>query len=181
LTVACSTNPTTKISDQLTSPYITNLDNQKADDISLKNNLQDKLDDAIPNNAIKVVTDHFNVLLVGQVATQTDKDQASVICKQFPGIKKVFNYLTVTMKPSLHVNSSITKDAVARLDHQNDIRGKMLTVVTVEDVVYIMGTNIGNLTALGAAINGIYTIDGVKKVVNLEQPGDVDYTSTTEN
>lgn len=176
LTLAgCSTNPTTKISDQLTSPYLTNLDNQRTDDKMLRNKLQDQLDDEIKNSAIKVVVDHDNVLLVGQVASQSDSSQATVLCKQSPSINKVFNYLTVAAKPSLSINSSINNDAQGRLDTQIDIQGKRLTVITVDHVVYIMGTNIGNLTSLDYAIKGINNIEGVNKVVNLVQKGNFDY------
>lgn len=176
LTLAgCSTNPTTKISDQLTSPYLTNLDNQRTDDKMLRNKLQDQLDDEIKNSAIKVVVDHDNVLLVGQVASQSDSSQATVLSKQSSSVNKVFNYLTVAAKPSLSINSSINSDAQDRLDTQIDIQGKRLTVITVDHVVYIMGTNIGNLTSLDYAIKGINNIEGVNKVVNLVQKGNFDY------
>ena len=173
----CSTIASVKVSDQLTSPYITNADNQHADDQTLRNRLQDNLDDAISSNAIRVVVDNNNVLLVGQVSSQSDKDQATVECKKHPAVTKVFNYLTIAAKPSLNINSSITKESVARLARQNDIRGKYVNIITVDHIVYVMGTNVGNLTALQTAIDGIYSIDGVKKVVNLEQPGNFDYTS----
>ncbi len=176
LTLAgCSTNPTTKISDQLTSPYLTNLDNQRTDDKMLRNKLQDQLDDEIKNSAIKVVVDHDNVLLVGQVASQSDSNQATVLCKQSSSVNKVFNYLTVAAKPSLNINSSVNNDAQDRLDTQIDIQGKRLTVITVDHVVYIMGTNIGNLTSLDYAIKGINNIEGVNQVVNLVQKGNFDY------
>ena len=176
LTLAgCSTNPTTKISDQLTSPYLTNLDNQRTDDKMLRNKLQDQLDDEIKNSAIKVVVDHDNVLLVGQVASQSDSNQATVLCKQSSSVNKVFNYLTVAAKPSLNINSSVNNDAQDQLDTQIDIQGKRLTVITVDHVVYIMGTNIGNLTSLDYAIKGINNIEGVNQVVNLVQKGNFDY------
>lgn len=176
LTLAgCSTNPTTKISDQLTSPYLTNLDNQRTDDKMLRNKLQDQLDDEIKNSAIKVMVDHDDVLLVGQVASQGDSNQATVLCKQLSSVDKVFNYLTVAAKPSLNINSSINNDVKDRLDTQIDIQGKQLTVITVDHVVYIMGTNIGNLGALDYAIKGINNIEGVNKVVNLVQKGNFDY------
>lgn len=171
----CSTNPTTKISDQLTSPYLTNLDNQRTDDKMLRNKLQDQLDDELQGSAIKVVVDHDNVLLVGQVATQNDSNQATVLCKRSPSVAKVFNYLTVTPKPSLNINSSVNTDAKDRLDTQIDIQGRLLTTITVDHVVYIMGTNIGNLGSLDYAIKGIYSIEGVNKVVNLVQKGNFDY------
>jgi hypothetical protein len=60
---------------------------------------------------------------------------------------------------------------------QNDIIAKNLKIITVDNIVYIMGSNVGNLTSLDLAVNGIYSIHDVKKVVNLEQKGHLDYVS----
>jgi osmotically-inducible protein OsmY len=117
------------------------------------------------------------VLLVGQVASNTDKATAETICKKWPSTQKIFNYLTVNAQPSLNMNSSITSDAKKRISMQYDIEPTAITVTTVDNVVYIMGTNIGNLSALDEAIKGIYSISNVNKVVNLEQKGSADYVT----
>ena len=105
------------------------------------------------------------------MATAAAKTQAANICENSPSAREVFNYLTVNPYPALNTNSSITSDAKNRLDKQNDLNSDLIKVVTVDDVVYIMGSNVGNLNSLKKAINGIYSIDNVQKVVNLEQVG----------
>lgn len=174
---ACSTNATTHVASNLTSPFLTDQDNQISDDTALEGRLKDDLDRQIPGNKIKVVVTNSDVLLVGQVATAAAKTQASSICENSPSAEEVFNYLTVNINPSLNTNSSITNDAKNRLDKQNDLSTSLMKVVTVDDIVYIMGTNVGNLNSLRKAINGIYSIDNVQKVVNLEQVGPRDYAA----
>ncbi len=176
---ACSTNATTRVASNLTSPFLTDQDNQRSDDTALEGRLKDDLDRQIPGNKIKVVVTNNDVLLVGQVATAAAKKQAANICENSPSVQEIFNYLTVNVNPSLNTNSSITKDATDRLDKQNDLNASLMKVITVDDVVYIMGTNVGNLDALKKAINGIYSIDNVQKVVNLEQVGPRDYAADT--
>lgn len=174
---ACSTTATTHVASNLTSPFLTDQDNQRSDDTALENRLKDDLDRQIPGNKIKVVVTNDDVLLVGQVATAAAKTQAANICENSPSAREVFNYLTVNPYPALNTNSSITNDAKNRLDKQNDLNSDLIKVVTVDDVVYIMGSNVGNLNSLKKAINGIYSIDNVQKVVNLEQVGPRDYAA----
>lgn len=172
----CSTEASYKVSSELSAPYVTDAEHQKKDDDLLANTLQDKLDDALPDARLKVLVNNSNVLLVGQVHNLNEKNLAANICDKLPSVKQVFNYLTVTVKPSLNVNSSISKKVVKRLSEQNDINDKALSIITVDDIVYIMGTNIGNLKAMNKAIrDGVYSLPDVKDVVNLEQPGDQDY------
>lgn len=177
LVTGCSTEAPFKVNASLTAPYITDSENQKDDGQALSERLDDVLDAQIPTNKIKVVVDHYNVLLVGQVASNTDKATAETICKKWPSTQKIFNYLTVNAQPSLNMNSSITSEATKRISMQYDIEPTAITVTTVDNVVYIMGTNIGNLSALDEAIKGIYSISNVNKVVNLEQKGSADYVT----
>lgn len=173
--VGCSTEASFKVNQQLTAPYVTDADNQNNDDKALEKRLNSILSDQLPQSKIKVVVDRFNVLLVGQVLSNGDKLQAETICKKWPGTKQVFNYLDVSDKPTLDTSSSISSDAMARIKSQYDVNSDNLKVITVDNIVYIMGTNVGNLTALDTAIQGIYTIPKVRKVVNLEQKGNSDY------
>lgn len=177
LLTACSTEASFKVNADLTAPYITDVENQRNDDLALASRLQDLLKSQIPTSKLRVLVDHYNVLLVGQVASNTDKATAESICKKWPSTQKIFNYLTVAAQPSLNISSSITNEAVRRVDMQYDIDTKALTIITVDNVVYLMGTNVGNLTALSDIIKGIYSIDDVNKVVNLEQRGPSDYVT----
>ncbi len=173
----CSTEASFKVNADLTAPYITDVENQRSDDLALASRLEEVLRSQIPTSKLKVVADHYNVLLVGQVASNTDKATAESICKKWPSTQKIFNYLTVAAQPSLNTNSSISKEAMRRVDMQYDVDSNAIIITTVDNVVYLMGTNVGNLTALNDIIKGIYSIDDVNKVVNLEQKGPSDYVT----
>lgn len=177
LSTGCSTEASFKVNADLTAPYITNVENQRDDDLALASRLDDILGSQIPTSKIFVIVNNYNVLLVGQVASNADKATAESICKKWPTTNLVFNYLTVAAKPSLNTSSSITREAMKRVDMQYDIDSKAVIMTTVDNVVYLMGTNVGNLTALNEVIKGIYSIDNVNKVVNLEQRGPSDYVT----
>lgn len=177
LSTGCSTEASFKVNAALTAPYITNVENQRDDDLALASRLDDILGSQIPTSKIFVIVNNYNVLLVGQVASNTDKATAESICKKWPTTNLVFNYLTVSAKPELNTSSSITHEAMKRVDMQYDIDSKAIIMTTVDNVVYMMGTNVGNLTALNEVIKGIYSIDNVNKVVNLEQKGPADYVT----
>ncbi|MEN9946553.1 MAG: hypothetical protein RLZZ293_939 [Pseudomonadota bacterium] len=175
--VACSTQDATRVSDNLTAPYLTDSDNQRNDDIALENRLERELNKLNSHNKIKLVVTNSNVLLVGQVVTEEQKSSIQHLIEEMPNVKQIFNYLTVTINPKLNENNSINKQAIHRVNMQNDIIAKNLKIITVDNIVYIMGSNVGNLTSLDLAVNGIYSIHDVKKVVNLEQKGHLDYVS----
>ncbi len=174
----CSTEASVKVSDQLTAPYITDTDHQREDDTALEDKIKQLLADQVPGNKVKAMVLNYDVLLVGQVATNADKDKVANIVKGLPSPKKVFNYINVASKPVLNTSSTITTEAMTRLETQNNINGNSMKAITVDNIVYLMGTNIGDLSALNTAIEGIYSIPGVKKIVNLVQPGDRDYYSS---
>ena len=74
LATGCSTEASFKVDSALTAPYITDSENQRDDAQALSERLDDVLDAQIPTNKIKVVVDHYNVLLVGQVASNHAKN-----------------------------------------------------------------------------------------------------------
>lgn len=173
--IGCSTEAPYKVNKQLTAPYITDAQNQQDDDKALAKRLNSVLSDQLVNSKIKVVVNHSNVLLVGQVASNGDKLNAESICNKWPGTKQVFDYMTIADQPNLDSSSSISSAAMDRIKMQFDINTDSINVATVDDVVYIMGTDVGNLTALDTAIKAIYSIPKVRKVVNLVQKGSLDY------
>lgn len=176
---SCSTQAAYKVSSELTAPYYTDADNQAKDDKDLQNKLKSLYKTQIPGNAIDITAYSGEVLLVGQVPSSSDKTRAAAIAKQIPYVKSVDNYLTINAnKPVLNSNSSLASRALARIKSQSDIDAQYVRVNAVDGVVYIMGSNLGNLTALNKAINGIYAMEGVTQVVNLVKPGDKDYTES---
>lgn len=179
LMYGCSTEASVKVSNQLTSPYITDTDHQRQDDTALEQKIERLFTKHLIGDEIQPVVLNYDVLLVGQVSSNADRSKAVRMVKNLPSPKHVFNYIKVAAKPKLNTNSKINEQAVDRLETQNNINGKAMKVITVDNVVYLMGTNLGDLTALNTAINGIYSIPGVRKVINLVQPGDQDYYSKT--
>lgn len=174
---ACSTEASFKASQQLTSPYITKAQAQRDNDSDLADRLNKILSDQVPTNRLKVVVNNNDVLLVGQVQSQNDSLQAESICKKWPGTDKVFNYLTVNDNPGLHTSYFMASDAKSKASAFYDVNVENMDFVAVDNVIYVLGTNIGNLTSLNTAIERMYNIPNVTKVVNLEQDGADDYTA----
>jgi osmotically-inducible protein OsmY len=172
---ACSTQDTTKVANNLTAPYLTATDNQQYDDENLRHKLEVKLKDQIDQGEIYVMVTNNDVLLVGQVKTKDEIELATAIAKSIPSTNKVFNYLTISANPKLNLDFSTAKLISKRLKKQIDIQGNAIKVLAGDNVVYLMGTNIGNLNATAAAIKGLHSLDGVDKVVNLIQKGPEDY------
>ena len=174
----CASNATdaaSKADKIIDAPYASDADNQRTDDQALKHKLQDTLDAQLKGSDIRVCVNGSNVLLLGQTLSADTKNQAETLAKSLPNVKKVFNYLTINMQPSLNTSSSISSQALDRIGMQKGIYSQSLQITTVDGVVYIMGSNVGNLTALETAIQGVYSIERVNKVVNLVQKGDQDY------
>ena len=171
----CATSAPAKVSQLLDAPYATDSENQKSDDLALKHKLQDMLDAQLVGNDIRVVVTFSNVLLVGQVVSDKIKDQASAIAKTLPNVKKVLNYLSINSMPSFNSSSSISNLATERIGLQQDVYAANLTLITVDGVIYIMGSNIGSLSALNIAAQSLYSLEKVTKVVNLIQKSTQDY------
>src|SRR6185437_3103273 len=158
-------------------PFTSNAETQAIDNKTFSKKLQKMVDKKFPDADLKIVSDHFNVLIAGQVESQKTKDAVVAVIKKQKYIRDVYDYTTITDKPSYNGSSSTESDAIDRLNEEQDIDSTNMKVVYVDSVIYLMGSNIGDLTHLNRAIRGIYTIGGVKKVVNLVKPGKYDYYS----
>jgi hypothetical protein len=135
------------------------------------------IDDKFPNVDVRVVSNHFNVLIVGQVDSRTTQVALEKFVKRQLEVRKVFDYTTISAKPDLKYSSSLTSDAQDRIATEYNIAPDKVTVIAVDGVVYVMGANIGDLTSLKEALNGVAAMKKVRKVVNLVQPGKEDYYS----
>ena len=109
LAVGCATQASVRVSNELTSPFLTDADHQKADDEALQERIQRLLKVQLAKNSktINVLVDNSNVLLSGQVASLSLKNQAESLCANLHAVNKVFNYLTVNAKPVLNTNSQL--------------------------------------------------------------------------
>jgi osmotically-inducible protein OsmY len=153
-----------------------NIDDNKV----LSQKIQNILDDKYSKSADTVVlADHFNVLVAGEVDSETTKDKIAETIKAIPSVKEYNDYLTVNaVKPKLYKNKIATKNAQLRVNNQADISLEHLQVVVVADSAYIMGDiKPEQIKDLNSAIDGIYAVEGVNNVVNLTNVTPYDNTA----
>ncbi|MCC2625368.1 MAG: hypothetical protein K0R14_1241 [Burkholderiales bacterium] len=162
---------------QVPEPFPTNTENQEMDNKLYSKKIQKMVDKKFPKADLKIVADHFNVLVAGQVESQKTKDDVVALVRSLKDIRDVYDYTTITANPSYNGSSSIESDVKDRLSQEPNIADAKISVTYVDSVVYLMGTNVGDMTHLARAIKGIYAMEGVKKVVNLIKPGKSDYYS----
>jgi osmotically-inducible protein OsmY len=158
-------------------PFTSNAETQEIDNSLYAKKLQKLVDKEFPKADLKIASDHFNILIVGQVDSQGTKEAVVELIKKQQAVREVFDYTTITENPSYDSSSSIVYKVQERLSKEPDIISKRITVIYADGVIYLMGTNIGDLSHLARAIKGIYVIEGVTKVVNLVIPGRSDYNS----
>lgn len=154
----------------LNYPYQTALQNQTDDDAQLSQKLQDMISASYPSTyaAVQVMTDHYNVLITGQVDSQATRDKIDSLVKAQPIVRDYYNYTTIHAAPKLYYNNSLAQKARDRIAAETNITIDSVHATSVENVVYVMGeikqdegVNIERVLA------GIYAIPGVNKVVNL--------------
>ncbi len=152
-------------------PYSTGpTQNQIDDDAALSQKLQDSVHTQYPTEGLMVVSNHFNVLVVGQYSNSAAKSEIDELIQKQPGVKSVKDYATLQSKPRLNINKDLQQKAQARITEEQNISEENLQVIAVDNVVYVTGIiNIAEQHNLDEAILGISVIDGVLKVVNLVQ------------
>lgn len=117
---------------------------------------------------IDVVTYNNILLLVGQTPSAYDKDVAYDLVRSIPGVRKVYNEITVE-KPvtlSTRVNDSlITSKAKLNILRHSDLGLNRVRVTTENGVVFLMGLTTSEEE--DDAIDIVRNIPGVKKVVKI--------------
>lgn len=136
------------------------------DDQTLKRKLSSYLNDKYPNNNIEVTVYNQLVLLSGQVLNSRTKAEAAVDAREYPDVKRVYNYLTVGEVQSITQDNKdawITTKAKATLITTKNVHANDVKIVTTNGVVYIFGV----ATPKQAKIirKQVHSIDGVRKVV----------------
>jgi len=163
---------------QVPEPFISNHENQIADSEHYQTKLQDLVNKQFANNAkVKVVVNHFNVLVVGQVANQDTQVKLDAFIKNQTDTRTFWDYADIAATPSLKENSRLAKKVTERLASEQDLNLDDISVTVVDGTAYILGTNFGDITHLTYAIRGVYAIEGIKGVVNLAKPGSGDFVS----
>lgn len=163
---------------QIPEPFNSNHQNQLADSDHYETKLQDLVDKKFASIAkVKVVVNHFNVLVVGQVNSKDTQENLDAFIKRQTDTREFWDYTEVALKPSLKEDTGLAKKVTERLSDEQDINLDDISITVVDGIVYILGTNFGDVTHLTFAIRGVYAIEGVQGVVNLAKPGSGDFVS----
>lgn len=125
--------------------------------------------DLYHNSHIVVAVSNGNVLLVGEANSQQYRDQAESIAKNVDGVKRVYDQINLSDPISFwqqSTDSMITTKVKARI-FANSNAGSGITVVTENNVVYLMG--VVTTDQADAAAEVARTTDGVTQVVKVFQ------------
>lgn len=121
-----------------------------------------------PNCNIYIHSYNGVVLLTGQAQTQALADKAEFIAKTIPGVRKVYNYLTIRLPQSIAAktqDSLITTTVKARIFGLKEINSNSVKVITTNSVVYLFG--IVTETEASLIAKEAAKVDGVSKVITL--------------
>lgn len=98
--------------------------------------------DAFDNAHLVIVSYNGYVLIAGQVANQSLKDQATRVAKEVRGVRRIYNELEIAAPSSGMTRTSdtwITSKVKSFMLADSDIQGNRVKVVTENGVVYLMG------------------------------------------
>ena len=157
---------------KLNPDYATHEVNQKNDDKRFSQKLQNMLDYTYAESAIavKVISNNFNVLLVGEVQNINIQNSIANLIQNQPQTKHYWDYTTINLFPKLYLDNSLNKQVEQRLTKQQNIISYKLRSITVYGVAYIMGNILPlDQSSLNHALDGINSLYGITKVVNLVQ------------
>ena len=99
----CSTPIGAVIQPYSTGPTQTQID----DDAALSQKLQDSVHTQYPTEGLMVVSNHFNVIVLGQYSNSAAKSEIDELIQKQPGVKSVKDYATLQTKPKLNINKDI--------------------------------------------------------------------------
>jgi osmotically-inducible protein OsmY len=146
---------------------------QTDEDKTITEQIQDRLkDNADIQNSAHIVVVTFNgvVLLAGDAPDAAMQTQVSTIAKTVPGIKKLYNQVVISGKPSTlsHVNDSyITAKIRTQMAAEQDLESSEIEVVTVSGTVFLMGIVTKDQAQIATDI--AQHVSGVEKVVRVFQ------------
>lgn len=142
---------------------------EQVDDKTIELSSANEMEKAFGKNGRVVSTSYAGrLLLVGDVATQADKQKAEKIAAGISRVKKVENFIRVGDITPLSVRSNdtwITSKVKSKLISTKEVPFRTIKVTTERGIVYLMGkvtAQEGQRAAKAAA-----TINSVNKVVKL--------------
>ncbi|MCX8514380.1 MAG: BON domain-containing protein, partial [Burkholderiales bacterium] len=118
--------------------------------------------------AVDVISDHFNILVVGQVESDGVADGIKFLIKSYPVVKSYISYATISSPPVLLTQEQVNKKVLDRIAAEDNLNQDNIQAVTIAGTVYIIG-QISKYEApnLKSIEEGLYSIPGVYKVNNL--------------
>jgi osmotically-inducible protein OsmY len=108
------------------------------------------------------------VLLVGQAPTQVLKDQVTTVAKTVPGIKRLYNQITIGAPTSYLTRTSdswITTKVKTQLIMAKNLKSGQFKVLTENGTVFLMG--IVSRSQAQIAVDIARRVSGVQKVVKV--------------
>lgn len=121
------------------------------------------------NDHISVNVYNHQVLLTGQVSSEQQRNKAVKEASKASNVKKVYDYLQVSLKYSSTTMSDteITAQVKTKLFSTSDVNSNDVQVITSNSVVYLMG--IIYKPQLKNMLDVTRSISGVKNVVPIVQ------------
>lgn len=117
---------------------------------------------------LSITTYNGEVLLLGQVPNEEQREEAGQIVKELPNVKHVYNLVEIAnpSSPLTRISDSwITTKVKSQLIANNDIDASQVKVITENSVVYLMGTLPKDQAEMVLDIAS--HTDGVRKVVKM--------------
>jgi len=138
------------------------------DDQSIEVKGASQISDRLPSAHVNVTSFNRAALMTGEVPSEEAKQQAELLVRALPNVRKVYNYTVVAPVSSLSERNNdtwITTKVRTNLLNGNGFPSSQVKVVTERGVVYTMGL----LTQAegDAAAQVVSQTAGVQKVVTL--------------
>lgn len=126
--------------------------------------------DCPSNRCFEIATFHGDVLLLGMVQNQEQKDKATKVVLPIKGYRHLYNYIQIDPQANYEVNLNdhwITTKIRSQVVANSDIDPDPFKVVTYNQVVYLLGDVLDSQEKL--IIDIAKDTERVSKVVNLLQ------------
>ena len=157
-------------------PWTGKMQNEERDNNLLAKKIYKMINEKYTDSVdVLVLSENFHILVVGEAKTLIIKNEISDMISKFPNVHEVHNFITIAPKPNYVTNSSINRKVKKRIASEENLSQENIRSITINSEVYILGTIYPyekvNMVSL---INGIYSIYGVKKVIDLTQVNKID-------
>ncbi|MDN5844263.1 MAG: BON domain-containing protein [Alcaligenaceae bacterium] len=144
---------------------------EQVDDQTIELRVASEMNKAFGDKARVLATAYAGrVLLVGDVPTEADRQQAEAITKTIPKVQKIDNYIRVGDITPLSVRTNdtwLTSLVKAEMVKTKEVPSRTIKITTERGVVYLMGKVTGEEGQRAGIVAS--SVKGVNKVVKLFQ------------